>query len=1125
MQLTRMSMPIATRLCFFFRKISLLMGLLLVPALVLGQTFVQENDGGAASAGSVNVTYTSAETAGNLNVVVVGWNDISSSVTSVVDDNGNVYLLAGTSAGIAESQAIYYAPNIAVATINPPTVTVTFNQAANAPDVRILEYSGLSATNPLDNWAGDSGHSVLADSGGVVTSGSDLILAAGTTSTHFTAAGAGFTLRTITSPFHDIVEDSNAAQPAGTYHGTAPMTNGNWVMQAAGFSSTPVTYTNPPVIDPTTPITPATGGTPGGTPVTITGTGFQPGAVVLFGTAPGGLSGVNCSESGGTTITCLTPAASAGVTDVTVVNVDGKLSSASAAYTYVLVVPPTFTAIAPTTGPTNGGAVTITGTGFQTGATVTIGGLPAGDVVVQDSATITASTPGLPVGPADLTVKNSDGGTVSSTNAYTYALGTGAINFIQAGDAVAGAATTTLPAQMPALQTAGNLNVVFIGWADTAAAVSSVTDTEGNTYVAALPTANGTGVSQAIYYAKNIAGDSVTPNTVTVTFSQGAQFPDVRVLEYSGLDTGSPLDTVASNAGSGALADSGACTTTTAVELILSGGTVGTHITGPGSGFTLVDLTRPNGGSAQHKITSAAGSCQATAPISASSAWVMQSVAFKLPPPDFSVGANPTTRTVVQGSPASYTITVTGLHGFNSAVTLACDSLSLPTGATCAFVSNPVTPGGSPATSTLTISTTSATPVATSNVVVTATSGALSHNTSVGLTVTAVPDFTIGASAASPATIVQGGSVTSTITIAPLAGFSSAVNLSCSNITPVVTPPPTCAFVPSSVPGGSGTSTLTITTQGTTPAGAFNVTVTATAGSLSHNTSVVLTVTAAPDFTVAASAASPATIVQGGSATSTITIAPLAGFSSAVNLSCSNITPVVTPPPTCAFVPSSVPGGTGTSTLTISIQGSTPVGVFNLTVTGTSGSLSHGTSVSLTVTGPPDFSLAASPLSPATVAKGGSATSTITIAAQNGFNGAVSLSCSSITPTVTRTPVCSFSPSSVPGGSGTATLTVSTTAPTTASVASSRGIFYAMWLPIGGLALLGQGFGSRRKKLLAVLLLFLMLSGLIFMAACGGGSSSGGTGRPGTPAGTYTLTISATSGSLTHTTPVTLTVQ
>jgi hypothetical protein len=88
----------------------------------------------------------------------------------------------------------------------------------------------------------------------------------------------------------------------------------------------------------------------------------------------------------------------------------------------------------------------------------------------------------------------------------------------------------------------------------------------------------------------------------------------------------------------------------------------------------------------------------------------------------------------------------------------------------------------------------------------------------------------------------------------------------------------------------------------------------------------------------------------------------------------------------------------------------------------------------------------------------------------------------------------------------------------------SEGFFYAVWLSIGGLALLGAGFISGWKKLFGLLLACLMLSGLIFLAACGGGSSFSGGGQPGTLAGTYTVTVSATSGLLTHTIPVTLTV-
>ena len=187
--------------------------------------------------------------------------------------------------------------------------------------------------------------------------------------------------------------------------------------------------------------------------------------------------------------------------------------------------------------------------------------------------------------------------------------------------------------------------MVIVGWGDTSATVSAVTDSEGNTYVAALPPTLGTGLSQVIYYAKNIKGDTSTANQVTVTFSHAAQFPDVRVLEYSGLDTTSPLDVAAAAAGSGSLADTGACTTTTPVELIVAGGTVATLFKNSGNGFFLLHITQPNGNLAEQQITSVAGSCEATAPLDLGD-WVIQSVAFKVAPapvPDFSMSSVPTT--------------------------------------------------------------------------------------------------------------------------------------------------------------------------------------------------------------------------------------------------------------------------------------------------------------------------------------------------------------------------------------------------------------------------------------------------------------------------------------------------
>src|SRR5438445_539986 len=100
-------------------------------------------------------------------------------------------------------------------------------------------------------------------------------------------------------------------------------------------------------------------------------------------------------------------------------------------------------------------------------------------------------------------------------------------------------------------QSAGNLNVVVVGWNDTTSRVSSVTDTKGNAYQLAVgPAAVPGALTQSIYYARNIVAAAPGANTVRVSFTAAALYPDIRILEYGGMDQLSPVDVTASAASS-----------------------------------------------------------------------------------------------------------------------------------------------------------------------------------------------------------------------------------------------------------------------------------------------------------------------------------------------------------------------------------------------------------------------------------------------------------------------------------------------------------------------------------------------------------------------------------------------
>ena len=226
--------------------------------------------------------------------------------------------------------------------------------------------------------------------------------------------------------------------------------------------------------------------------------------------------------------------------------------------------------------------------------------------------------------------------------------------FVQVNSAVPQSPQSVVTATFTAAQAAGNFNVVVVGWSDTTSHIQTVTDTRGNVYSLAVGPPVQAGVAtQSIYYSAGITASAAGTNVVRIQFDAAANYVDLRIAEYSGVDPEATvgngdqrgneeyfstpplryftlrLNLVAAATGSSATSSSGAVTTTNAENLLIGANLVQSGTAGAGTGFTSRIITNPDSDILEDRVVTAIGSYSATAPLTWSHNWIMQMAAFR----------------------------------------------------------------------------------------------------------------------------------------------------------------------------------------------------------------------------------------------------------------------------------------------------------------------------------------------------------------------------------------------------------------------------------------------------------------------------------------------------------------
>ena len=487
----------------------------------------------------------------------------SISATSGTANGGTSVTISGANFANATSVTIggTAATGVSVASDgNSLTCTTPPAGSAGAASVLVTTPGGTNAANGLYTYLlTPPTVTSISPTSGVNAGGTTLTI----TGTNFSGT-TGVTIGGVAATNFSVANGTTitCTTPAGSLGAASVQVNGPSHSNAANNL---FTYTPPaPAI---TAVSPNTGSTLGGTPVTISGSNFIRVVSVTFG----GVPATNVTTVSDGSITCIAPAGSADAAPVVVSTASASSAANSyAVFTYGLAVPTLaaithsapYLPISPNIGSSAGGtSVTITGANFTGTTGVTFGGAAATRVIVVDDNTLTCITPEGSTGATSVVVTTPNGsnpanGSGTSNIVFTYVVALPTVSLVSPPiGAAAGGTSVTLTGTY----FTGATRVTFGGIAATGVTVVSNTSITCTTPAGIAGTASvqvtagaGTSSPNSLYlyvaatptdtfiYLKGGRGDGFVPLWTGLVSEEGMVNDTGTSLGTTGLEVSDP---------------------------------------------------------------------------------------------------------------------------------------------------------------------------------------------------------------------------------------------------------------------------------------------------------------------------------------------------------------------------------------------------------------------------------------------------------------------------------------------------------------------------------------------------------------------------------------------------------